>query len=209
MNIQDFLRVHVPRRSKISGFDTEVRLLRARGVTGQGIANFLKLNNVEISARSVNRYFLRHPDHYCPSLKGASVAATRREDKSLCSVCAGFEYPLTTDAHRSTSQAGTDSRQIRPQSRAEGDVQEPSPHDSLSASEQMGREHEDDRQSVSAQPGPNLHHSASQPTSAISAGSRPTAVQGVRRLSRYSTSDEIDVTTPEFIAARTAVRRGE
>jgi hypothetical protein len=208
MNIQDFLRVHVPRRSKINGFDTEVRLLRARGVSGQGIANFLKLNNVEISARSVNRYFLRHPDHYCPSPKGASVAATKREDKSLCSVCAGFEYPLTTDAHRSTSQAGTNSRQIRPQSRAEGDVREPSPHDSLSASEQMVR-HEDDRQTVSAQPGPNQRHSASQATSPISAASRLAAVQGVRRLSRYSTSDEIDVTTPEFIAARTAVRRGE
>ena len=65
MNAEEFLVSDmVRRRSKISAFDAEIRLLRSRGVGGEGIAIFLKLNNVQITKSGVNKYFRRHPDRY-------------------------------------------------------------------------------------------------------------------------------------------------
>lgn len=74
MNVDEFLQsAHVRRRSKISAFDAEIRQLRAHGVSGQGIADFLRLNDVQISRRAVNQYLVRHPQRYCPNAKSASV----------------------------------------------------------------------------------------------------------------------------------------
>ncbi|WP_429571302.1 hypothetical protein [Paraburkholderia sp. UCT70] len=65
MNVDEFLQsARRPRRLKISAFDAEMRQLRARGVSYQGIADFLSLCNVQISGRAVNRYFERHPYRY-------------------------------------------------------------------------------------------------------------------------------------------------
>ncbi|MGF7001348.1 hypothetical protein [Paraburkholderia sp. GAS32] len=72
MNVEEFLESGlVGRRSKISAFDNEIRLLRARGVSGQGIANFLKLNNVQVTKNAVNGYFKRYPDRH-PAAKPVS-----------------------------------------------------------------------------------------------------------------------------------------
>lgn len=97
MNVDEFLKdsAHVPLRTRISAFDAEIRLLRARGVSGQGIAEFLKLNNVEASARAVNKYLQRHPDKFSPSRRKASVAeAQSRSDE-------GASRPGTAAARRS------------------------------------------------------------------------------------------------------------
>jgi hypothetical protein len=64
MNVEEFLESDlVGRRSKIGAFDSEIRQLRARGVSGQGIANFLKLKNVQVTT-AVNKYFKRYPDRH-------------------------------------------------------------------------------------------------------------------------------------------------
>jgi hypothetical protein len=72
MNVEEFLKSDlVGRRSKISAFDSEIRQLRVRGVSGQGIANFLKLNNVQVTKTAVNQYFKRYPVSH-PSAKPVS-----------------------------------------------------------------------------------------------------------------------------------------
>lgn len=78
MNVDEFLQSsHLPRRTEISVFDAEVRQLRAKGVSYEGIAIFLRLHNVEVSGRAVNAYFKRHPTRY-----GASKTSTARKGRS-------------------------------------------------------------------------------------------------------------------------------
>ncbi|MEM5383527.1 hypothetical protein VSR68_07980 [Paraburkholderia phymatum] len=80
MNVDEFLRsAHRPRRTKINAFDAEIRQLRAQGVSYQGIADFLRLNNVETSGRAVNKYFERHPNQYRAS-KPSTARKGRRDD---------------------------------------------------------------------------------------------------------------------------------
>lgn len=85
MNLDEFLKSDLAaRRSKISAFDTEIRELRAEGLSGQGIANFLSLKNVQATASAVNQYFVRHPDRYCVSRKaGGARKRTDSADKDL------------------------------------------------------------------------------------------------------------------------------
>ncbi|BCG05243.1 hypothetical protein PPGU19_098110 (plasmid) [Paraburkholderia sp. PGU19] len=71
MNAEEFLASeHAASRSKIGAYDADIRLLRSRGVSGQRIANFLKLNNVHVTASAVYQYFKCHPDGYRFSTRG-------------------------------------------------------------------------------------------------------------------------------------------
>ncbi|MEM5384112.1 hypothetical protein VSR68_11010 [Paraburkholderia phymatum] len=105
MNLDEFLKSdHAVRRTKISAFDTEIRVLRVQGVSGRGIANFLNLNNVQVTVSAVNQYFVRHPDRYCISRR-SSVAKARDDntDKS-----AGASHALTGDVqHPHPDRSGT------------------------------------------------------------------------------------------------------
>lgn len=71
MNAEEFLASeHAASRSKIGAYDADIRLLRSRGVSGQRIANFLKLNNVHVTASAVYQYFKCHPNGYRFSTRG-------------------------------------------------------------------------------------------------------------------------------------------
>lgn len=79
MDVDEFLKsAHAARRTKISAFDTEIRALRAQGISGQGIVNFLKLHNVLVTVSAVNQYFVRHPIRY--SVRRGVPATKMRDD---------------------------------------------------------------------------------------------------------------------------------
>ena len=117
MNVEEFLASeHLGRRSKISAFDADIRLLRSRGVSGQGIANFLKLNNVQVTARAVYKYFKCHPDGYRFSTRGptnrdqrASAAQTsaHTDDKPATSTAASVsvQHPPSAESSSQTLHA--------------------------------------------------------------------------------------------------------
>ncbi|CAN7744455.1 hypothetical protein LJR267_010487 [Paraburkholderia hospita] len=110
MNVEEFLASeHVGRRSKISAFDADIRLLRSRGVSGQGIANFLKINNVHVTARAVYKYFKCHPDGYRFSTRGP----TNRDQRTSAA-----QTSTHTDGKPATSTAASVSAQHPPGAKA-------------------------------------------------------------------------------------------
>ena len=80
MNVDEFLKsAQAARRTKISKFDAEIRALRAQGISGQGIVNFLKLHDVQVTKSAVNQYLVRHPVRYSVR-RGGSVPTGRDGD---------------------------------------------------------------------------------------------------------------------------------